>query len=284
MRSPHTTLGQFIHLAKSGGTTIKNGLRKWANSNDIRVSQAYMSASYYQPEVGKLRLWKHGLFQGHRGWGWSPSLAANALRVVVLREPVSRVISLFDYVKRSRSMFRRNSTGLFWEDRSLDEVAAHYNHTRETAFDSLLPAGDACEADKAFHHAIMHVLMYLAGFEYVWGPGPRAGDRVVPQRQLTELALEHVRECDVVAIFPGFETQLVPQLRLHLHWVPRDAASYFETHTEKRSSGDASTPSAATQNLLKRWLADEEEVFAEAQRVAKSRTALAWACHGAAFS
>jgi len=274
-------MGQFIHLAKSGGTTIKNGLRRWANSNDIRVSQTYMGFAHYQPEVSNLRLWKHGLFQGHRGWGWSQGLATNALRVVMLREPVSRLISLFDYVKRSRSMFRRNSTGLFWDERSLDQVAAHYNHTRETAFDSLLPDGDACEADKAFHHALMHVLMYLAGFEYVWGPGPRSGNRVVPQRKLAELALTHVRECDVVAIFPGFETQLVPQLRMHLHWVPRDAAGYFALHAEKVATGMASTPSEATLGMLKRWLADEEEVFAEARRVAESRTTLARACQGA---
>lgn len=42
-----------------------------------------------------------GVFIGHRGFGFAPAVAQlDPITIVILREPVSRIISWFDYIMR----------------------------------------------------------------------------------------------------------------------------------------------------------------------------------------
>jgi len=149
-------------------------------------------------------------------------------------------------------MFRRNHV-FYWANKTLDQAVAHYAHTRACCASSLLPAGNAAEEDKAIHHLLLHVLQYMAGWDYVWGPGPGPRDRVLSASALLPVAKRNLMACDVVAIYPEYSRQLLPQLEFHLPWIPRDAKAFLETHFErKRPSGHPpSAPSPATLALLK---------------------------------
>jgi hypothetical protein len=125
----------------------------------------------------------------------------------------------------------------------------------------------------------MHVLMYMSGHEYVWGPGRSADDRVLSQEELLQLAKQNLLKTDIVATFPQFKQELVPQLTAHIDWVPANAAMHFDTlHNARDSSKNASTVSLASRALLKAWMKEEYVLFGLAKKLSAERTKAAGAC------
>jgi hypothetical protein len=251
---------------------MKDCFRAWARPLHINVSEAFMSSKHYQANV-KRHFPTHGVFVGHRGYGFSPALehARRMLKIVMLREPLSRVVSKFDYVKRERSMFIRQRVADFWDNVTLDEVVAQYNFTMSRNASDVLPAGQGSPGNKAFHHIIMHVLQYLAGWRFVYGPDPFPPyDAFLSKSALMEIGQRHLMNRDdmVVAIYPHYLDQLLPQLRAHLSWLPLNAGECFAQVKAKAAPEHAqkSSLSPASEGLLRGWLREEYHLYELAGR------------------
>jgi hypothetical protein len=172
-----------------------------------------------------------------------------------------------------------------WYSKKFDKVVARYNHTLETSPESLLPSGNATLADKAFHYLLQHPLAMMSGYQYSWGPEPSAMDLIVSPRELLERATENLHNTDVVAIFPHFQDQLVPQLKFHIPWTPANASVYFEptsSHARMIHARPAQYPKSTMNNqtlaLMRKWLREEFVFFERARRVAEQRTQAASNC------
>jgi hypothetical protein len=164
-----------------------------------------------------------------------------------------------------------------------DQMVQDYNHTRSTNPASLFPCGNATLADKAFHYLLQHPLAMMSGYQYSWGPEPSAMDLIVSPRELLERATENLHNTDVVAIFPHFQDQLVPQLKFHIPWTPANASVYFdEDHAKlvhvRLAEQPKSTMNSATLELMREWLREEFVFFERAKQVAKQRSAQALGC------
>ena len=68
----------------------------------------------------------HGLLIGHRGFGYASNIVSDPKMhyIVVLREPVSRIISLFDYAMHSTHF--KNGPQKWWGDSKLEDVLLNH--------------------------------------------------------------------------------------------------------------------------------------------------------------
>jgi len=93
----------FVHLPKTAGTTLRGIVeRQYRHS---LICRAYPSAEgkLESRQVGALpieTIRRIGLLEGHIEFGWHSVLPQKAVYLTMLREPISRVISIYNYVER----------------------------------------------------------------------------------------------------------------------------------------------------------------------------------------
>lgn len=124
--SPGTKNGiplQFIHIPKTGGTTIQLYLKRW-----------FPKMFYMQNKVTD---WdcpmglNAKVLVGHRGFGFCERFKErDMLYVVTLRDPLQRFVSQYDYIMRTGyKQFER--VRKLWGDNTLDELLQLYNQTKQ---------------------------------------------------------------------------------------------------------------------------------------------------------
>ncbi len=95
---PDDTL-YFCHIPKTAGMTFRTILEDYFACEEICPATLSNQIADYTPE----QLREYRLFRGHLGFVNLPGLLAgkNLIKVTVLREPVSRVISHYEYTRRT---------------------------------------------------------------------------------------------------------------------------------------------------------------------------------------
>ncbi|BAU43595.1 Sulfotransferase family protein [Leptolyngbya sp. O-77] len=95
---PDDTL-YFCHIPKTAGMTFRTILEDYFACEEICPATLSNQIADYTPE----QLREYRLFRGHLGFVNIPGLLAgkNLIKVTVLREPVSRVISHYEYIRRT---------------------------------------------------------------------------------------------------------------------------------------------------------------------------------------
>ncbi|GAB4469229.1 MAG: hypothetical protein OHK0037_27290 [Elainellaceae cyanobacterium] len=95
---PDDTL-YFCHIPKTAGMTFRTILEDYFACEEICPATLSNQIADYTPE----QLREYRLFRGHLGFVNLPGLLAgkSLIKVTVLREPVSRVISHYEYIRRT---------------------------------------------------------------------------------------------------------------------------------------------------------------------------------------
>jgi hypothetical protein len=89
-------LFQYVHIPKTGGTTIQALLKSVASYNHVVVE-------YHDGSLDDIN-WNRSacIFLGHRSMGWHIDILKNdPIYVVTVREPIDLAVSLFDYIRRN---------------------------------------------------------------------------------------------------------------------------------------------------------------------------------------
>eukprot|EP00956_Cyclotella_meneghiniana_P042257 scaffold248402_cov58-Cyclotella_meneghiniana.AAC.1 len=114
---------QFIHIPKTGGTSIQHALIGWSQNKTQGVEVFRHDGDGPNWSSHQSR----GLFLGHRGYGFTSAVKDNnPVTIVVLREPVSQVISLFDFLMNSPFESFLGVQNI-WRGMSFDQVFQEYD-------------------------------------------------------------------------------------------------------------------------------------------------------------
>ena len=256
---------QFLHIPKAGGTSVQKYVKEMAEPANIRVWWHDGGGSAYNPPMNK------GVFVGHRGFGYSQTLAVeNPITIVVLRDPVDRMISWFDYILQSEEpMFRR-----FWRSEirgggiTLDQVVESYDLVLREDPNKLLPSGSASFELKAFHRVLRAQRAFLCGYDCM-------GMESVDDQQMLRRAAENLEKIDCVGVLENLDDLLL-QMKTYLDFIPREVTSF--PHYNEVRRGGKSNPTRDTLLKLKSYVKEEQLLYQRARELSFQRTAQAKAC------
>ena len=153
---------QYIHIPKAGGTTIQNTFDMWARKYYLDSFIHDGGGPFYEPTKVN-----HDIFLGHRGYGFSQKVSNldNVIYIVSVREPISRLISLFDYIMASPFPPFVNGPQQWWKGKSLESILEDYHQQIESGVD---PASFETSNDIRTIYRLMHQQTnYLCGFDCV---------------------------------------------------------------------------------------------------------------------
>ena len=277
-RAPGRSKGQpiqFIHVPKAGGTSVQETLSKFATNAGIRVLLHDGDGPNYNP------LQNRGLFLGHRGYGFSSKVKSQIpITIIALRDPVSRIISLFDYLRTSTEKIPViQQIRKAWQGKTLDEVILSYKIAREKDFASVFPGGSASFSDRSIHRVLQSQIQFLCGYECVWYMTNDPRESMDPFKEVNENCLERARKnlelIDCIVTLDRLDDMIV-QLKAHLDFIPKNFVSF--PHDNKVSPGERSKPSEETLKWLKEWTKDEQKLFERAKELTEIRTTAAKVC------
>jgi hypothetical protein len=264
---------QFIHVPKAGGTSVQESLEKWAILHGIpTLLHDGDGPSWNSPG-------SRGLLLGHRGYGFSAKVMEKVpLTIVALREPVSRIISLFDYLRRTdETVPSVVQIKKAWQKKTLDEVVESYASVRETDPQSLLPGGSASFSDRTLHRVLQAQLQFLCGYDCVWYMTGDSRESMKPfeGQDVLGRARANLAKIDCVAVLNRLDDLLV-QMKANFDFIPKTFNAF--PHENTVNPEEKSQPSERTLQLLKEWTADERALFENARAIAEKKTAQAAQC------
>jgi hypothetical protein len=249
---------QFIHIPKAGGTSVQDTMRQWAWAQSVPIHFQDGGGPFWQMVEPANTI--TGLLLGHRGYGFAVGIDNNNLfTVVAVREPLSRIISLFDYLRDTTDtlpgLLQRVSRA--WKRVTFDEAIASYNNTLLNNPSSLNPGGSASISDRTIHRIINSQTEFLCGYECVKliTDDPRETHAsylsspaiVLSSKERLEKALKNLNRADVVAPLTHLD-DLIPQMQARLNWIPRDAKKF--PHENVVSASRKSIASKETLEIL----------------------------------
>jgi len=113
----------FAHVPKAGGASVQTLLRKWGKVNGIESLRHFEKEDLVESSLSSQYIQK--IFYGHEVWRQYLSIMQSyadvskggrdlrePLKVVVFREPLSQLVSLYDYIMHTKKHRLYNT---FWE-------------------------------------------------------------------------------------------------------------------------------------------------------------------------
>lgn len=217
--SPYPTKLVFLHMPRSGGTTLRHML-----------SAAIPPEQICPERFMRLRLWpteeldRFRLFSGHFTFPGIERIPGEKRVVTVLREPKARIISTWQ-------MWARHT-----EEYLAENPAPHLRMARESAdLGQFLGLPDPAVCD-----AVANLMArYLAG-HFTARPDGRIFEetRVVSDAEVLERAERNLRRCEVIGVtddLGGFYARLAAAWGLP----PAEALPHLNGHDEQRREWDA---------------------------------------------
>ena len=196
---------QYIHVPKAGGTTIQSMLKKMGRM------LGYHSHTVNGPANCKAVRGSFGagqVYMGHQPLGWCVAESpARPLYIVSLREPIARMVSLYDYMatftgKGGRPAFQKGVQRMRDAEREMEGRGIP-----RTGFLEHLLVGGTPQPGVTKGNQMRWLL-----------PGqcssPRDGPRLESRSRLAT-ALTNLLRCDVVVDSDQLSSQLLPQLWYH---------------------------------------------------------------------
>ena len=273
-----------IHVPKTGGTAMRDTLFKWAYNAKRGTSlgfktHVYFNACNYQEECsnGSIVRQEHGIFVGHTGFGIRANAPANRLNVIIMREPISRITSFFNYLH-----FEKRAPA-DWSNKSLDGIFSDYRRVRLSQ-PEILNTNQTSLTNRLVHHILTDQLSYLASYKCV-APAPDtnpfnctrpnrdAGECSV--QNMTNMALINLRLADSVIVTSKIDS-LIAHLRFHLRFIPKSEKRISKRNVSKVKR--FSRINATTKAWLNDWLKDEIELYKVAERINREQTEVASKC------
>ncbi len=99
MEGDSTRPWYFLHIPKTAGTTFRVLLENCFHMDEICPAYEFFQIKQYSPE----QLARFQLFRGHMGYNLVHYLPRRPRLLVVLRNPMERTVSHFDYIRRDPS-------------------------------------------------------------------------------------------------------------------------------------------------------------------------------------
>lgn len=105
--SPHRTLPlYFLHIPKTGGTTLRHSVLAQNFENRL-ICPAYSYSQLLRLPPSEILTYR--LFSGHFYYSLYRLLPEKPVYITFLRDPVERVLSLYDYVRRDSAHYQHRA-------------------------------------------------------------------------------------------------------------------------------------------------------------------------------
>lgn len=241
---------QYVHVPKAGGTTIQEAMTSWGHERNLHVLLHNGDHEGVWPCPDSVV--NRGILLGHRGFGYCQRMQRQygdrALYVVALREPVSRLRSLFDYFMENDYPFFHKYHNL-WRGRELNDVVLEYNRTLNAGLSRSDPRMRGPLLLKGLAN---QQTAFMCGWDCV---APDVNN--VTSRNAIERAMMNLQRTDVVVVMERLD-DLIDQLRFHVSWVPRGIKRFPYDNTHK---GKKSVLSKEAQDVIREWSANDVKLY-----------------------
>ena len=249
----------YVHIPKAGGMSIQYGLQMWARRERLRYLKfdgPFGGSSDACPPNALTR----GVLMGHRGFGYCKGVEQRGphVHLVVFREPISRIVSYYDY---STTKYHSDKWDQFPKGKSLSEIIKRFNATVELE-----------KGERILRYAGSQQARFMCGYRCM---GPAAVGHPIPEEELLARALENLDLADVVGILERLG-DVMPQLRLHLSWVPPGVHGFGRRNEHAKTRKSELDQEAEA--ILREWSATDLALYKKAEELSLSKAARAREC------
>lgn len=277
---------QFIHIRKAGGTSIiKSFEDQFARLEEFQLlrKDREHETQWDCPKSFK----GQGMVYGHRAFGFCKRLAQgyldSTLFMVVLRDPVARFRSAFDFFS---APWTRDYKFWYWPEFHNLFLGKDLNHLIQQVWElqqerhkvksSQVRLRNNSTQDQVHIARIEQFFMWFSHHQtdFLCGLDCAGMNRThIPLDEKLKRAVKNLRRCDVIGISTDNEGFL-DQIRFHTNIVPRN----FTTFPSKNQAKRRSNLTHESRMIVEQWSWADRKLFETATALARQKTLIAQTC------